>query len=260
MNMEILDVIETARYLKLSTKKVYQLIKSNEIPYRKIGGQYRFVRSQVDNWVAEATSGGKYGADKGSGSAEAGVESLLVKAKGITDKLKRQLFVVAIFTRELEKHSLKPVVVGGFAVEFYTVGGYNTGDIDLVFPDNELLGSVLAGLGFTKAGRHWVNRELDVYIEAPGSRLTDGETEHLAEIEIEGLKTYMIGVEDLVIDRLNALVHWKSRDEANWIKELLLINYEKIDWKYLQLRSKEEKTYPAFVKLKKETDNAKNKL
>jgi excisionase family DNA binding protein len=275
MNVEILDVIETAKYLKLSTKKVYQLIKSNAIPFKKIGGQYRFVKSQVDNWVGKEgveakvegkveveveTTDNKYPVRNAVSANEQGLKQLIEKAKTITDKLKRQLFVVGIFTRELKKHNLKPVVVGGFAVEFYTAGGYNTGDIDLVFSDNVLLGEILSGMGFVKSGRHWVNKELEVYVEAPGSRLTAGEIEHLVEVEIEGLKTYFIGIEDLLIDRLNALVHWKSEDEANWVKELLLINYKNMDWQYLETRALEEKTYSVLFDLKKEAENAKNKL
>ena len=288
MNMEILDVIEMAKYLKISTKKVYQLIKSSEIPFKKIGGQYRFVKSQVDNWVGkEATdnedrtgnAGGTQEPElkqplekveeagdnrnftsKTDGAQEPELQQFLEKAKTITDKLKRQLFVVGIFTRELEKHNLKPVVVGGFAVEFYTAGGYNTGDIDLVFSDNVLLGEILSGMGFVKSGRHWVNKELEVYIEAPGSSLTAGETEHLVEVEVEGLKTYFIGVEDLIIDCLDALVRWKSEDEANWVRELLLINYKKMDWQYLESRALEEKTYSVLFGLKKEAENAKDKL
>jgi len=67
-------------------------------------------------------------------------------------------------------------------------------------------------------------------------------------------------VEDLIIDRLNAYVHWNSLDEANWIKELMLINNDKIDWGYIEKRSNEEKTNKEFLKLKAEIKNAKDKL
>jgi len=185
---------------------------------------------------------------------------LLEKARNIQDKLKKQLFVMAVISQEIAKHGLKPVIVGGFAVEFYTVGGYNTYDIDLVFSDTKLLNEILLTAGFSKEGRHWIHKELDVYIEAPGSQLSEGESGHLIEIEIEGLSAYIIGVEDLIIDRLNAYVHWNSSDEENWVKELLLINYDRIDWEYLHQRSREEKTYPALLQLIEKVKNAKDKL
>lgn len=179
-------------------------------------------------------------------------KQLLKKAKKIADPLKRQLFIIGILTRVLEKYNLKPVVVGGFALEFYTTGGYNTGDIDLVFSDGQLLNEILSGWGFKKEGRHWIHEELDVFIEAPGSTLTPEEKKHLSEVTVDGLAVYLIGVEDLIIDRLNAYVHWQSKDDGYWTKELMIIHQKKIDWKYLQKRSKEEQTLPALQKLRKQ--------
>jgi excisionase family DNA binding protein len=264
--MEILNVKEIAKYLKLSTKKVYQLVQAGDIPFKRIGGQYRFIKSEIDKWVTGASVSAaevrEDGADYSSGSVkpDAELKVLLAQAAEITDNLKKNLFITAVLTRELASYKLKPVIVGGFAVEFYTMGGYNTGDVDLVFSDTALLNEVLSRMGFIKEARHWINRKLDIFIEAPGSQLSKAESEHMAEVEIQGLKVYVLGVEDLIIDRLNAYVHRNSADEANWIKELMLINYGKIDWQYLAARAKEEKTEEACLKLKQETEDAKNKL
>lgn len=259
MNDRLMDVKEVADYLKFSTKKVYQLIKKREIPFKKIVGQYRFVKAEIDRWIISENS---YRIEEKEEEylSKNDIKVLLQKARNINDKLKKHLFIIAILTSELKKEKLKPVVVGGFALEFYTTGGYNTGDIDLVFPDNKLLGRVLEKMGFIKIGRHWINKELDIYIEVPGSKLTRGEIEHLVEVEIDGLPVYMIGVEDLIIDRLNAYVYWKSLDEENWIKEMMIINFDKLDWKYLKERSKKEGTDAVLKKFKKESINEKNKL
>lgn len=42
---------EVAHFTKFSEKKIYRLCKSNEIPYKKIGGQYRFVRTDIERWL-----------------------------------------------------------------------------------------------------------------------------------------------------------------------------------------------------------------
>lgn len=179
-------------------------------------------------------------------------KQLLEKARKIVDPLKRQLFIIGILTKSLKKYNLQPVIVGGFALEFYTTGGYNTGDIDLVFSDGQLLNEILSGWGFKKEGRHWIHEELDIFIEAPGSTLTPEEKKHLSEVTVDGLAVYLIGVEDLIIDRLNAYVHWQSKDDGYWAKELMVIHQKKIDWKYLQKRCKEEKTSLALQKLRKQ--------
>lgn len=186
-------------------------------------------------------------------------KKLLEKAKRIVDPLKRQLFIIAVLTKTLEKYNLKPVIVGGFALEFYTTGGYNTGDIDLVFPDAQLLNEILSGWGFKKEGRHWISEELDIFIEAPGSSLTEEERKRISQVEVGELPVYLIGVEDLIIDRLNAYVHWRSKDDGYWAKELMVIHKEKIDWKYLKKRCKEEQTLLALEKFKREISKMERK-
>jgi len=179
-------------------------------------------------------------------------KELLKRAKEIADPLKRQLFIIGILTKSLKKYNLQPVIVGGFALEFYTTGGYNTGDIDLVFSDTQLLDEILSSWGFEKEGRHWISEDLDIFIEAPGSMLTPEEKKHLTEVTVNGFSIYLIGIEDLIIDRLNAYVHWRSKDDGYWAKELLVIHNKKIDWRYLRKRCEEEQTLPALKKLKRE--------
>jgi hypothetical protein len=48
------------------------------------------------------------------------------------DSVKRRLGVVAILTEALKKYAIRPVIVGGFAVELWTMGKYATLDIDLI--------------------------------------------------------------------------------------------------------------------------------
>ena len=255
-----MDVKEVAQYLRFSTKKLYQLIKSRQIPFKKIGGQYRFAKAEIDKWILVSPPAAGIREDAGEYPPSSDMKTLLERARSIQDKLKRYLYIMAVLTAELKKEKLRPVVVGGFALEFYTLGGYNTGDIDLVFSDNKILDCALKKMGFIKKGRHWISRELDVYIEAPGSGLTRGELDHMFEVDIDGMPVYIIGVEDLIIDRLNAFVHWKSTEEENWIKELIVNNFEKLDWEYLKKCSFAEKTSDALEKLLRDTKNEKNKL
>ena len=48
------------------------------------------------------------------------------------DKLLKKFEIIAIITEALKKLNVKPVIVGGQAVEFYTEGGYATMDIDII--------------------------------------------------------------------------------------------------------------------------------
>lgn len=52
MTKEIMDVKEVAEYLALSPTTIYRMLTSGEIPNVKVGGQYRFPKGVIDNWIA----------------------------------------------------------------------------------------------------------------------------------------------------------------------------------------------------------------
>jgi excisionase family DNA binding protein len=52
MTKEIMDVKEVAEYLALSPTTVYRMLTSGEIPNVKVGGQYRFPKAVIDDWIA----------------------------------------------------------------------------------------------------------------------------------------------------------------------------------------------------------------
>ncbi|WP_457766284.1 helix-turn-helix domain-containing protein [Burkholderia ambifaria] len=49
---EILTLDEVAVYLKAGKRTVYRLAQKGEIPGFKLGGSWRFRRSELDRWIA----------------------------------------------------------------------------------------------------------------------------------------------------------------------------------------------------------------
>lgn len=49
---EILTIDEVAAYLKASKRTVYRLTTSGNLPAFKLGGTWRFRRSDLDRWIA----------------------------------------------------------------------------------------------------------------------------------------------------------------------------------------------------------------
>lgn len=162
----------------------------------------------------------------------------LDRAAGIEDPLERRLWVLAVITECLAATGARPVLVGGAAVEFYTSGGYTTFDMDVV-ADTQSLDGALTDLGFARHGRHWIREDISMAIEAPSGSL-GAETEHVLEVQIGDMKAYMVGVEDLIIDRLNACMHWNSAEDCRWAAHLISENKDQIDWVYLNRRAVEE--------------------
>lgn len=49
---EILTIDEVAAYLKAGKKTVYRLAQKGEIPSFKLGGTWRFRRTELSRWIA----------------------------------------------------------------------------------------------------------------------------------------------------------------------------------------------------------------
>jgi len=51
---QVMTSIEAAEYLKMHVKTVCRLAKEGKIPAKKVGSEWRFLRSVLDKWLAEA--------------------------------------------------------------------------------------------------------------------------------------------------------------------------------------------------------------
>ncbi|ACO04494.1 MAG TPA: hypothetical protein DEP48_05300 [Persephonella sp.] len=169
--------------------------------------------------------------------------NLLEKVKAEKDILKKHLLFSAWLSQKLkEKNIPLPVIVGGSALEIYTGGFYLTGDIDLVSPYRDEIEKVILDTGyFRKSGKNLISEKLGLFVEIVDEKLA-GSMEKTNIIKIdENLDIRVIGLEDLIIDRLNACVHWKSYSDCEWAEVLIEEFKDKIDLKYLKERAKEEK-------------------
>jgi excisionase family DNA binding protein len=51
---QVMTSVEAAEYLKMHVKTVCRLAKEGKIPAKKVGSEWRFLRSVLDHWLAEA--------------------------------------------------------------------------------------------------------------------------------------------------------------------------------------------------------------
>src|SRR5262245_4259922 len=151
--------------------------------------------------------------------------------------MRRRLIALGALTARLAPLEIEPILVGGCALELYTDGGYSTTDVDLALPASPEVDAAFEDLGFVKTGRFWVRRELDLYFEAPAPAGLPGETAPRTELDVDGLRVVVLGVEDLLIDRLRGWVHRKSDEDGRWARRLVALYAEKLDWKYLRSRA-----------------------
>lgn len=151
------------------------------------------------------------------------------------DPRRRRLIALGLLTSLLAAHGIEPILVGGGALELYTAGGYATKDMDLALPASPEVDAAFAALGFEKEGRYWFHAGLDLLFEAPAG--LPGEDAPRTEVEIDGLRVVVIGLEDLLIDRLRAWVRWNSDEDGRWTRRLALLYPDRIDWRYVRERT-----------------------
>ena len=56
MLADIMTIREVADYLKLTEKTAYRLAAEGKIPGFKVGGSWRFRKSEIDTWIEQQTS------------------------------------------------------------------------------------------------------------------------------------------------------------------------------------------------------------
>jgi excisionase family DNA binding protein len=55
--VQIMTPKDAAKYLSLHLITVYRLVKKGKLPGFKVGGQWRFKRDLLDEWIADEING-----------------------------------------------------------------------------------------------------------------------------------------------------------------------------------------------------------
>jgi len=169
----------------------------------------------------------------------------ILSIKNLVDK---KAYFMSLLTSETELKKTKPIVVGGSAVDFYTNGVFQSNDIDLV-GNRKIIGDILEStFGFKRSGRHWINEQIGIFIEVPGDHLA-GSKDKITTMTVEGLKLYIIGIEDLIIDRMAACQEWKSETDCMQAYYLLRYYLSRIDFEYISEKANQEGLSAVLKKL-----------
>lgn len=171
------------------------------------------------------------------------------KARTLIDQLQSQskfekmIGICSILTQLTAPDGLKPIIVGGFAVEIYSRSEYTTVDIDLVFARRDIADQYLQQLGFIRSGRHWYHENLGVSVEIPGDMLDLADPDKVIKLNLPDQNSvYVIGIEDIILDRLRACVHWSSTADCEWGLRLFLLHTARLDMDYMERKADEDLT------------------
>ncbi len=180
---------------------------------------------------------------------------LKLKMKTFDKDYKKKLLFLGLLHKYLKKLNSGLILLDGLAVQFYTAGEYLTSDIDLACNNRNSIKDLLISIQFKEIGRHFYLEDLDLSIEIPTSSITPNQQKKLNILQIDGYEIPILGIEDIIIDRLNAFTHWQSLEDGRIAKELIFLHYEKIDWEYLETQAFNERVEMNLKKFKDEILN-----
>ena len=59
VDKQVMNVKDLAKYLGFGISKIYQMARNREIPTSRIRGQYRFLKTVIDEWLRKTASLGE---------------------------------------------------------------------------------------------------------------------------------------------------------------------------------------------------------
>lgn len=142
----------------------------------------------------------------------------------------------------------RPILVGGAAVEIYSLSSINTGDFDIVTGSQGSFEIVLAEHGFIRpsgpgmATRGWIHPDLKLGFEVVSSTLLDGQAERdrVRPIRIgESGIIEVIATEDIIADRMGQYVSGTAKDMLHQARTLYALS-EDLDLDYMERRIRYE--------------------
>lgn len=248
---ELLDIASVAEYLGVSERTVYNRVRAGDLPAVKVGRLWRVRTTDLEAWLGARDASVDTAGDAQHVAEAGGVpsrEELERAVDRFEDRIERRLAFVGVLARAYESLGWPvPVVVGGHAVEFWSAGGYATADIDIAGA-SEPAAQILEGWGFCRQGRHWYDDALGIVVEIPGSSLSLAALAHTATIRLGRYVATVLGIEDLIVDRLCACEHWSDAESCLWAEALLQSGHQ-LDERYLRERAVEEQVLERLERL-----------
>jgi hypothetical protein len=176
--------------------------------------------------------------DRPDGTDLEALRVALQRTADIPDATEQMLEITGVVDAALRPIEIRPIVVGGLAVAYWTTGLYLTGDIDVVMPHSAAIEQRLAALGFERDGRFWTLPGREPFFEAPGSTL---ELDPNGYVEVELASGRTIRVQDVDEVLLLRLAEFVATGNADVLQQCLwLLGVSGLDREHLRVRAEEE--------------------
>ena len=170
------------------------------------------------------------------------ITAKLERIEAETDLCQRAMLVALLVSEQFRERGYETVVVGGSAIEFYTSGGYMSGDVDLAFvactrPEPRAIAETLSPLG-TSTGTIRTFKIGGIFVDILGELDTWANTP-LREMRGEdGSLLRLIQPEDLLPHRILVATYPTEQPQAmRAARQLLAVCLQgslQVDWTEMQ--------------------------
>jgi hypothetical protein len=175
---------------------------------------------------------------------------LASRLSAATTPTERNLFFAALLRATAGVSPDRFIVVGGSAIEVYTLGRYTSGDIDIVTEERERVEAVLRSWSFQATGRIWIHEPLGLVVDLVKAPYTgSGDRTTLATTPFGPVR--LAAPEDLLVKRLSSTRHWGVRGDFEHAKLLALQFGATLDWDYVERFAVEHQVLDLVNELRK---------
>jgi len=177
-------------------------------------------------------------AQAASMASQAKVNDLYARLEATENDTERKILFLDAMRRTAEDEGCPPpVLVGGSAVELYSMGGYASLDMDLTGDEN-FIARFARSLGLENDVMYpnvFFSKEKNLILDLRGKLDIDGAEERKRALNLgDNLTVVVISLEDIVVDRLVGY-KWGGHHPSRHIAELLIrVNQGSIDTELLR--------------------------
>lgn len=165
--------------------------------------------------------------------------------------------LAALVTRQLKRHGIDALIVGGACVSIYTKNKYLSSDIDFIsHAALKDISNALAELGFKReSSRHFERKGCPFFIEfvPPPAAIGEEPVKEKAELRTRYGRIILLTPTDSVKDRLAAYYHWN--DPQAFEQAVMVAKAQKVSIREIErwsLKEGHKEKYKIFVeRLKK---------
>jgi hypothetical protein len=161
------------------------------------------------------------------------IEEFYSRLEATENDTERKILFLDILRRAAESEGYAPpVLVGGSAVELYSMGGYASLDLDLT-GNEDFIADFALRLGLEKDPSYpniFFSKEKRIILDLRGKMDIAGAEERKKKLDMgDNLIVVAISLEDIIIDRLVGY-KWGKHSPSRQIAELLIrVNVDSID-------------------------------